>query len=410
MITTIAEGPSPQPSATHHVPVIHDVGRIPAHIIGAIEGNGPLEDPRLSAAVLLAAVAIALGWLRFAVRRRRRGAGPGRHPVLRRVGLSTALTALTVLGVALGVNSYAGYLPTFDAVGGIVEGGEAGTAGPYTVKPVAVGTPAHGAGRVVATRIAAPRLRIGALTAYVYLPPGYDAAENRARRYPVAYLIHGFAGRPADWLVAGQAERTMDALIGGGVVRPMILVFPDANGGWMHDSECLNAAHGPQDETYLTRTVVEHTDRAFRTAADRASRAIGGMSSGGYCALNLGMHHQDTFGVILALDPYLDPGREVIGPLLGGSEKQFRRNSPRDYLRTIAVRQPLSAFLAAGGADETTSHAARWAAAVLARRGQYVALRIQPDGEHTWRNARAELPYAVVFADGRFPGARLAGS
>ena len=45
-----------------------------------------------------------------------------------------------------------------------------------------------------------------------------------------------------------------------------------------------------------------------------------------------------------------------------------------------------------------TLNTARAMAAVLAARGQYVALRIAPGLGHTWREARAELPYSLVFA------------
>ena len=34
----------------------------------------------------------------------------------------------------------------------------------------------------------------------------------------------------------------------------------------------------------------------------------------------------------------------------------------------------------------------------LAARGQYVALRLAPGLHHSWREARAELPYCLVFA------------
>jgi hypothetical protein len=35
---------------------------------------------------------------------------------------------------------------------------------------------------------------------------------------------------------------------------------------------------------------------------------------------------------------------------------------------------------------------------VLADRGQYVAIRLAPGLGHSWREARAELPYSLVFA------------
>jgi S-formylglutathione hydrolase FrmB len=188
----------------------------------------------------------------------------------------------------------------------------------------------------------------------------------------------------------------MDALLRYHLVQPMILVTPNANGGWLHDSEMLNQVGGPQVETYLTSTVVVAIDSRYRTVADRAGRAIGGMSSGGYGALNLGLRHQDRFSVILAQMPYGDPGN-VTRILLGGSRALWQANSPRLYIATMIFHHPMAVYLIAGSRDPQLGEARRLAA-MLTGRGQVAVVKAVPGATHSWRGARAEIPYSLVFA------------
>jgi hypothetical protein len=122
------------------------------------------------------------------------------------------------------------------------------------------------------------------------------------------------------------------------------------------------------------------------------------MSSGAYCALNLGLRHLDTFSVILAAEPYTGPGLRAEATILGGSERLYKQNSPYYYLPTMRFTRPVSVFLDAGTDDRSTEGNAILLARVLAARGQYVALRLGPGQGHTWREARIELPYSLVFA------------
>ncbi len=402
---------------------VHTVGPIPRAVTAQLRRGGWLEDPRLAVAVFLIAGGLLLGWIVVAWHGHRLGRKPS-HPVLRRLGLSGSLVLLVFTGSLLAINSYAGYLPTFGALRDLLT--DHAIAPWDTPPPMATVSRIHGDARVpkiragggvravsaagpawivgatpsrlVALSIGASRLQVRGLTTYVYLPPGYDSPAEANRRYPVVYLIHGYPGSSADWLRAGQANQAMDLLLADHLVGPMILVMPDANGGWLHDSECLNAVHGAQIETYLTSTVVAAIDQRFRTLADRTGRAIGGMSSGGYCALNLGLRHTDTYSVILASEPYGDPGRNVIGSELGGSRTLFLANSPSHYVSTMAFAHPVAVFLDAGSGDAATAPAAISLARELTARGQYVALRLAPGLHHTWQEARVELPYSLTFA------------
>ena len=182
------------------------------------------------------------------------------------------------------------------------------------------------------------------------------------------------------------------------LVGPMILVLPSVNIGFLHDSECLDAVHGAKVQTYLTTTVLTAIDSSFRTIADRTGRGIGGVSSGAYCALNVGLRHLGLYSAVVASLPYGDPGQDALHKQLGGSIRLFHQNSPSWYLPRMEFPQPIAVFLDASTNDETVRTATQLAK-VLAARGQYVGLRLAPGLGHTWREARAELPYTLVFAD-----------
>ena len=69
---------------------------------------------------------------------------------------------------------------------------------------------------------------------YVYLPPAFDPA----RRYPVAYLLHGMPGSPSEYPDGTELGSYADMAIANGKLAPFIGVMPAAgttpryNGEW----------------------------------------------------------------------------------------------------------------------------------------------------------------------------------
>lgn len=388
-------------------PTVHSVPQLPHDLVVQLRRPAPLEDPRLAATVLAVAGLLLLIMTFRWVIRRRRGRAPSARPL--RIASVAGTAALFVVGAALAVNSYAGYIPTVGALADIVRGqpavGAVSLAGaPPGVAAIGAQAAANGS-RVVLLKVGDPALRIPPRAMYVLLPPGYDSPGNAARRYPVVYLIHGHPGGPADWLRAGRVDRTIALLAARRLVGPMIIAMPDANGGWMHDSECLNQPGGPQVATYLTSSVVAAMDQTFRTIPTAAGRAIGGMSSGAYCALNLGLHYQQRFSVILASGPYGDPGVVALNQVLHGNRRAYLANSPSYYIPTMHFSRRMAIMLDASSNDRITRDTATRLARMLALRDQYVALRIAPALGHTWREAQVELPYSLIFAAQHLAGA-----
>ena len=184
-------------------------------------------------------------------------------------------------------------------------------------------------------------------------------------------------------------------MISDRLIEPMIAVAPDASGGWSHDSEMVNQVNGPQVETYLTKTVPQTIDGRYRTIADRSGRAIGGVSSGGYGALNLALRNQDVYSVAVPMMPYGDPGA-VLQSLFDGDQQLLEQNTPSQYIPAMSFSQPMALMLVAGTEDPQLP-TARQLYGQLKARNQDVALQVVDGATHTWKGATEDVPYGLVF-------------
>ncbi|MET8853683.1 alpha/beta hydrolase-fold protein [Amycolatopsis sp. NPDC004625] len=390
--------------------VIHRAGTdpvLPGNITARARDLGPLESPLIwlglaSAAVAVLAVVVAL-WYRRRVRR---------------WGF-TAFGVLLLLAAVTAVNSYVGYVRTSDDLARLLQRGpgvvnvaghllddgkeapepSSDTSSPAPRPGKGAGTAAAGQ-RIDVVNLPDPAHGVPSGSNYVILPPGYDS--DSGRRYPVVYLIHGYPfGGPRDWLTSGDAPGTLSALQQANVIAPMIVVSVDLTAGNPStDWECLDVPGGPQLETYLAKTVVPAVDRRYRTYADRTHRALGGMSGGGFGALNIGLHHVDEFATLVIALPY-DDLNDSIG-ILGGNQAAIAANTPRRYLPTMKFSAPISVMLAVGTGAPTDVTTARRIAAALQARGQDAVVHAERGFNHTWHTARATLPYLLAFADQEF--------
>lgn len=119
---------------------------------------------------------------------------------------------------------------------------------------------------------------------YVVLPTDYAQPAQRATRYPVLYLLHGFGGGPEQWLGLNLLEYT--------AARSMIVVLVEGRNSWYTDS-----ASAPDDkfESYIVRELIPDVDRRYRTRAARDGRGVAGLSMGGYGALKFGVKYPEMF-------------------------------------------------------------------------------------------------------------------
>ncbi|SEC77632.1 Enterochelin esterase [Amycolatopsis tolypomycina] len=378
---------------------------LPGDVTARARDLGPLESPLIwlgfgSAAVAVLAFVVAL-WYRRRVRR---------------WGF-TAFGVLLLLAAVTALNSYVGYVRTSDDLARLLQRGpgvvnfagrllddgkeapEPSSSSASSPSAAHLGTVTAGQ-RIDVVTLADPAHGIPPGSNYVILPPGYDT--DPGRRYPVVYLIHGYPfGGPRDWLTSGDAPGSLLALQQANVIAPMIVVSVDMTAGNPStDWECLNVPGGPQLESYLAGTVVPAIDQRYRTLADRTHRALGGMSGGGFGALNIGLHHVDEFATLLIALPY-DDLNDSVG-ILDGNQAAIAANTPRRYLPTMKFAAPISVMLTVGTGAPTDVATARRIADALHARGQEAVVHAERGFNHTWHTARATLPYLLAFADQTF--------
>ena len=151
--------------------------------------------------------------------------------------------------------------------------------------------------------VVSPALGGRRLPVDIYLPPGYT--KHPHRRYPVLYLLHGVPGRPGAFLQTVRAGVVEDELVALHKLRPMILVMPFGSTGSFTDEEWANGVRPHQGwETFVARDLVRAIDRRYRTIPRPWARALGGLSEGGYGAINIGVHHPGEFRVLESWSGY----------------------------------------------------------------------------------------------------------
>jgi enterochelin esterase-like enzyme len=158
-------------------------------------------------------------------------------------------------------------------------------------------------------------------TVFVYLPPSY--ATDRNRRYPVAYLLHGYGLTGERWMTFAKLADAADRTMPGGSVKDMILVNPDAytkNGGSMYSSSPTSGDW----ETFMAEDLVKYVDSHYRTIATRESRGLGGHSMGGYGTVRIGMKRPDVFSSLYIMSACClmnDPTPRGGGPGRAGGQR-----------------------------------------------------------------------------------------
>jgi S-formylglutathione hydrolase len=134
----------------------------------------------------------------------------------------------------------------------------------------------------------------------IYLPQSYGT--DRARRYPVVYLLHGYTGTDLGYFGATgrQLHLIAERVFASGAAREMILVMPNAMnafGGSMYS----NSVTAGNWEGYIADDLVAYMDKNYRTIASREGRGLAGHSMGGYGTIRIGMKRPDVFSAIYAL-------------------------------------------------------------------------------------------------------------
>jgi len=237
-------------------------------------------------------------------------------------------------------------------------------------------------GSVEQIKVMSPALGGRSQSVYIYLPPGYAAHPNK--RYPVLYLLHGFPGRPLAFLLTVRMGVVEDELVAKHEAQPIILVMPFGSTGTFTDKEWANGIGTYEGwRTFVSRDVVHAIDAHYRTIAASGGRGIGGLSEGGYGALNIAMHSPQEFSLVESWSGYEEAAHNhsIFGRQLAG----LTTNTPLDRLQSVApaLRRDQTYFWFYSGSDDPLRGQNRdFAMALTAARVPHTYLDLR--GGHNW--------------------------
>jgi len=235
----------------------------------------------------------------------------------------------------------------------------------------------------------------------VWLPPGYDDAQNAARQYPVLYLNDGqnlFEPATSFNGVEWQVDETADRLIREQVIAPMIIVGIDNTGKdrlreyMPHRSfqPMMLRVQGTRYPSFLIKEVMPFVERHYRLASGPRNTGLGGSSLGALIALYTVAVSPGIFGRLL-----------LESPSLWASNRQIIRQS-----RTVR-RWPERVFLATGSAeagredrDRSMVDDVQELAAILHRGGldaRHLRLVVEQGASHHESEWARRFPDALSF-------------
>ncbi len=248
-------------------------------------------------------------------------------------------------------------------------------------------------------QVRSPALGGRAQQVYVYLPPGYS--DNPTERYPVLYLLHGFPGRPLAFLLTVRTGVVEDELVARDEGQPMILVMPFGSTGTFTDKEWANGIHrGEGWSTFVARDLVRAIDATYRTIPTPAGRGIGGLSEGGYGAINIALHHPGEFHLVESWSGYEKAPK--IPSIFGAQGQELAANTPLEELPLVArsLRRHHVYVWFYSGADDPFRRQNRAFAEELARNGVAHRFQVFPGG-HNWALWRGEAEASMLTASER---------
>lgn len=221
----------------------------------------------------------------------------------------------------------------------------------------------------------------------VYTPAGY---ETNGQRYPVLYLLHGMGGDEDSWSTLGRAAQILDNLIVQGKAKPMIVVMTNGNSD-------LQAAWGESPTGYVTPTielpkttdgsfeeafpeVVTFVDKAYRTIAKKESRAIAGLSMGGFHSMQISKEYPTLFNYI---------GLFSASARFKGRKDSHIYENCEAKIKTQFAQKPALYWIAIGKDDFLYEENQKFRSFLDANGFQYTY--VESEGGHIWRNWRNYL-------------------
>lgn len=127
---------------------------------------------------------------------------------------------------------------------------------------------------------------------YLYLPPDYH--KNEAEKYPILYLQHGHGENETTWVNQGKVNFIFDNLIAQGKAKPAVVVMCNGMVSFERAKE-IYVDITEAFEKMLISEVMPYVEKKYRVHADKAHRAMAGLSMGSMQTSVVTLKHQDLF-------------------------------------------------------------------------------------------------------------------
>ncbi len=227
---------------------------------------------------------------------------------------------------------------------------------------------------------------------HVYLPPGYP---TDSKSYPVLYLNHGGGDDDSRWSATekngGHANVILDNLFAAELAVPMIVVMPNTRGLAAFKSPAPGEPNACSRE--FLECILPHVEKTYRARTDRDSRALAGLSMGGFVVLNTGIPNLDKFSELYVFSSgYIEDENRA-------AMKQNFSELLNDPSANQRFNVPL--YFAAGETDIALNNSFKTMA--IFNGAGVRTFSVLSDGGHDWTNWRR---YLWQSAQLMFAGAR----
>ena len=222
----------------------------------------------------------------------------------------------------------------------------------------------------------------------VYTPAGYE--QNKKVKYPVLYVLHGIGGDEDAWLDQGRAAQILDNLIAQGKAKPMIVVFTNGNisqeaapgqnsNGYVRPTTSLPQTMEGTFETSFPE-IVNFIDANYRTIAKKQSRAICGLSMGGFHTLYISLNNPDMFGYSGMFSAAIGVSDASVSPIYQDFEAK---------LATYFSKKPNLLWVGCGNTDFLIQANRDFVKKL--EENKYKHTYLENEGGHIWKNWRIYL-------------------
>lgn len=136
----------------------------------------------------------------------------------------------------------------------------------------------------------------------VMLSAGYDASGAKALHYPVLYFLHGLGGNEQELFKMGGWNLVRD-LRREHKITDFLIVTPEAQASFY-----VNSANGKvRYSDFFLHEFMPLIESTYRVRRERSSRAVSGISMGGYGALRFAFAYPKLFSAVSAESAALMP-------------------------------------------------------------------------------------------------------